>query len=337
MAEESVDTFYDYWNDLLDGKKPPFYDGKPRGGTYWMKGRAGAKVPVRIDYLDKEMPELGIGVWVENVLQQPQAANQTWLNCGRNAVDGDAYAKRMETGRWADEAGAVELGGNNPPPDEVHELLPWTIDQVGAWFVKMGSKFTTAEDLQAAADHANNLRTLKGKATKLHKTEKAPHLEAGRVVDTKYNPSIAAAELLVGRLEKAAAVFEQAARDAREAEDTKLRAEQEATLRAAIAGATAAPPERRAEAVQAAIAAGALPSTPPPAPVTTKIKSSTGKAGFTIKPKATAEITNRLTLFQAVCDRPEVIGLLQKIAQQELDSGNLLPGVKSVEGLEATR
>ncbi len=334
-----TDTFYDYWNDLLDGKKPPFYDGKPQGGVYAM-GKS--KVPVRIEKIDPATGEVDLVngklcMWVNGEAVSDGEINKLWIACGRNAVSADAYDVRMKTGHWPDEAGSQlydEIGkftDNQPPPEEVHELLPYTIARIRDWFKKLG-KFSTPEEIQAAADHANALRTLKGKAEKLHKEEKAPHLAICKAVDDKFLPWVKEADGLLKEIGRAVAIFEDGERRKREAVETKARAEAEAKAEEALKAVAAAPPERQLEAIKEA--AALMVPAPPPAS-TTKYTSSTGKKGFTVKAKAFAEIMDQDALYMDVRNRPEVVALLLKIAQSELDSGIVLAGVVTREGVVA--
>lgn len=340
------DIFYSYWNDLLDGKKPPFYDGQPQGGTFSLK-RGGAKLPVRIDR-DQDGK---VCAWINGELADN--VNKVWLACGRNAVSWDAYCSRLESGRWPDEAPGTHtgpltmdyarawankdgelssvIGDNEPPPDVVHELLPYTIERVRAWFSKLRT-FSTAEEVQAAADHANALRSLIGKARKLHKEEKEPFLEGGQAVDRKYLDGVKRGDELVREIGRAVAYYEEGQRIARAQEEAELRTAAEAKAQEALKAAAAAPPERQIDLMKAAAASLAIPTSPP---AETRFKSSTGKKGFTVKPKIFAEVADQDALYNAVKERPEVVALLAKIAQAELDSGYLLPGVSKVEGVVA--
>ena len=345
-----IDQFYSYWNDLLDGKKPPFYDGKPQGGVYAMK-RGEARVPVRIDKIDPATGEVDLVngrlyLWLNGEAVSDGEVNKLWIACGRNAVSDEAYAFRMKTGRWPDEApritappgavpGDVELGiytDNQPPPEEVHELLPYTIARVRDWFKKLG-KFSTPEEIQTAADHANALRTLKGKAEKQHKEEKAPHLTAGKAVDDKFLPSVKDADGLLKEIGRAVALFEEGERKQREAAEAKARQEAEAKAQEALRALASAPPEKQIEAIKEA--AALMVPTPPTSPSTTRYTSSTGKKGFTVKAKAFAEVIDQDALYMDVKNRPEVVALLAKIAQAELDSGVVLAGVLKREGVVA--
>lgn len=311
MASETVedDPFYNYWNALLDGEQPPFHDGCPEGGSYWMKGKNGSKTPVLIDYIDKKAPERGIGVWVDGTLTE--APGQTWLNCGRNAVAPEAYVHRMTHGRWPDEGGPILVGDNNPPPEAVHELLPYMVERIRAWFVtRLQQKLETPADIQAAADHAKTLRDLKGKAKKLHDIEVRPLLDAENAVHAKYNPHIKEADALLAEMGKAVAAYETIQR---EQTDIKVAEAREALVKAGITD-----------------PAAFLPASGP-----TKIKSSTGKRGFTVKPVETAKVVDQDALYCATKHKPEVMAFFAKLAQTSLDSGTLLPGVFKKEGLEA--
>lgn len=322
MASETVeDVFYDYWNALLDGEKPPFYDGgwaERGGGTYWMKGQRGQKLPVRIERIEPDVIGSPVKVWVNGEVSA--TPNEVWIACGRNAVTYDAYMLRMARGAWPDEAitglttitGLAGMGDNAPPPTAVHELLPYMVERIRSWFVgRLGQKIETAADIQAASDHAHTLRTLMGKAKKLHKQEKGPSLEAGKAVDEKYNPNIKEADALIDEIGKAVA----AARGA----------------------------EHQARAQTIAKATEGLkdlglkdPSTLlPPIGEPEKIRSSTGKRGFTIVTVETAEVIDQDALYCATKHRPEVVAFFAKLAQTSLDSGTLLPGVFKKEGLEA--
>jgi hypothetical protein len=81
------------------------------------------------------------------------------------------------------------IGHNQGPELLVDEQLP--LDAVAAveWLTKLGA-IKSETDANIASNKVATLRDGRKKAEAAHKTEKAPHLEAGRVVDAKYKPVI---------------------------------------------------------------------------------------------------------------------------------------------------
>lgn len=340
----TADEFFAYWNDLLDGKKPRFYDGKPQGGVYAMRRgtRNAQRIPVRIDKIDPETGELDyvngkVTIWVNNEPAFESEYNNLWMSCGRNAVAWDAYEHRIAHGHWPDEAppiaapaadGVVTSTNNAPPPEEVHELLPYEIARATEWLKTFAVK--TDADVLDATNRAAVLKALIGKAKKLHKAEKDEFLKAGQVIDRKYLDPMKEAEKVLIEIGKPVGAYHDKINAARREEEAKAAAARDAEMRAKLAAVAKEAPEKQLEAIkQVAQEIAAAPVTVEKA--VTNLKSATGARGLTVRTKVIAHVVDQDALYAAVRARPEIVAALARIAQSDLDSGTLLPGVEKTE------
>jgi 2C-methyl-D-erythritol 2,4-cyclodiphosphate synthase len=358
---------FDYWNDLLDGKKPMRFDGKPQCGLYaYYMGKDQPKARVRIDISDDTGD---IVCWVNGEVRTD--INQVWKNCGGYGVTDVAYEYHEANGRWPDGApfrpaatqaalqafsreygekgafrddmgptqagrlltdSAPPAGGNNPPPEAIHELLPYTFAQVKDWFVKIGA-FTSAKHIEEAANQCDGLRKIVNQAKKAHEAEKKPHLDAGREVDRKYLDHLKDADALLKAIAGAVAAFAQAERAKEKIAEEAAAAAKEAQAKEFLASVAGKSVDEQVEALKAA--AVLIHNEPAPPPVAKAFTNSMGKGGFKARPKRCAVIEDDRKLYEAVRHKPEVVEFLGTLAQKALDAGDILPGVGVTERIVA--
>lgn len=332
VSTVSEDEFHLYWNDYLDflAKKlpdpPDFNDGRPQGGTYAVK-RGERQIPVRIT---RDLKTGTVVACIDGKTTQVRLEIfKLWQQCGRNAVPWDIYDTRMKTGRWPNE-GPPSTGDNMPPPDEVHELLPYTTKQIRDWLDKLDGKFTTPKEIELAAEYAKALKNLCQKAKKLHKEEKDVHLKAGKKVDAKYLRPVDEADAELGRMRDAVKAFDDVESVARAEQEAAAQAAADTRATEALAAAAALPPDQQLAKMRELLPALA-PAPAAPAPV--KYADSSGKGGFNVKPKDFAVVADQDALYAAVRDWAPVVACLAKIAQDALDkSGEILAGVEVKKG-----
>lgn len=303
--------YSDYWYARQAGEKPPFYDGKPQPGLYQiMKGGD----PVRIVEV-----EGAVVVLVNEV--ESASPNKVWLACGRNDVSFEAYEERISTGKWPGDIKSRGIGDNAPPEDPI-ELLPLEVEKAKEWLAKIGD---FKSDLQAheAANRADAISKLRVKVEKVHSDEKEPFLKAGKEVDDKYLPKVKDGKAVYALLKAAIGKYDVAKRLAAQKAAAEHAAKVEAEKRAADATRNK----------------GEQPPIPvsPPAPPEPPPLASYGNLGrkVSVKAKPLAKITDQYAVYQFFKDDPEVVNLLQKLAQRAVDSDIIPAGVEKVEGVTA--
>jgi hypothetical protein len=232
--------------------------------------------------------------------------DKTFRHCSRNAIDYAVYEHWKNNREWPPETGAAAaitasrtareepagIGDNSGADPQIeHETF---LDQVraalaGAKDVKIASD----ADLPTANGLRNRLTELASEGDKKRVVEKEPHLTASRAVDDRWNPTIKEAKEGARRIK--------AAIDAHETAKLRKRREEE----------------------QARIAA-ANPVTEAPEPE--RIESTYGKRS-TVKTYKAATVTDYDAVFRQMRTNPEVIQLLDKLAQKVISAGGTLEGV----------
>jgi hypothetical protein len=233
------------------------------------------------------------------------AAKQAWYwqRCMTRPVEEDIWRSVAEDGQpWPDmDEEIADTLGHNIAETTDRETLKGLLDKL----VEAAKKYQTVGD-DATAARAQSLRArlneLKGRSDKLREEEKAPHLKAGREVDAAWQPLVKAAD--------AAAL---AIRKALEAHETDKR-------RAAVAA---------AEAARKAAEANVSRETPEPeieAPVA-RVAGGYGRAA-SVRTKNVVVSIDADVVFRSYSANAEVIALLTKLAQRDLDAGITTPGCK---------
>lgn len=201
---------YRHWRANLARKQAgepllDIHDGDPKCGYYRAK-RKGAWVAAFIRYGKTGTLVAAIG----NDIVDPHAM---WLEFADEPIGKETCEHWYATGRWPGEEakpaqaeegrGTTSIGaqsdeapppaGHNNPPSDLVAQMAETLEGASGW-LKKTKAIETDEAKQIAVNKVGLIRDVVAKAKKAHKAEKAPHLEAGQLVDKKYNPTIKALE-----------------------------------------------------------------------------------------------------------------------------------------------
>jgi len=290
---------YAFWRRALVGHKAPVRDGEPEVGFYRLTNRKGSDGAVAFfrgpgpnDGVAKIVCTLN-GTAVEEV-----RGWELWSHVARNPVAYADYQHRINSGRWPNEIEAA-LGHNQPPKDDSFEGLTARIDALAAEAKAMLDEGAAKTQVEAdrASDLANLFGELQKKAIALHKVEKEPHLEAGRSVDKKWFPLRDSADNIKSALKRYVITpFLQA-----------KRAEQAALAEKAekLGVADRFEPEQ--------IGAGSL------------------KRTTALRTRKSARIDDIDTLWKHLKGNPEVVAVMQRLADAAARVGNPYPGTIVIE------
>lgn len=252
-----------------------------------------------------------------------------------NAVSQADYKFWLENGRWPDEmpeALTAGIGHNSAADDEdIFAVLSREIDgekqRVLSWLDEPHEGQNAAN---MAANWLDILRKLEGKITDAHKIEKAPHLEAGKLVDDKWRPLKVDAEEIKRRM--AGALSEIGIKEKRRLQAI---ADAEAAKRAAELKAQREAERARMEALAAEnrVHLEPVPQEPEPIVVAAPVKAAFGGArgsriGLKEYKVALVSDWNAAVLHYVKSDK--VREIVQKLATADAKNGVEVPGVKIV-------
>ncbi len=296
MNETTHDP-YAYWRAGLAGLLSSTQDGNPQAGFYRMrKVRGGPWLPVAI-----WIEEGGDIACLRGVDEAIEARN-VWLACARFPVSEDYYRHCIEHGSWPGalpetDDGPPPIGDNNPPADPAH-AIPATVSELVAQAQKWRAGRTIGS--QAESDRAEALIAgiagVQKQAEAQHKVEKAPHLEAGRKVDSRWKAII----------------------DSAVAEVRSLKAALTPYLNARAA-------EKKAEAAKA-IAQGAQVTRADIRPTTSGVHGRK----VSLRTRKRAVIKDYPAALAFFADHPEVKELIQRLADKVAGIDGTVPGVEVV-------
>jgi len=218
--------------------------------------------------------------------------------------------------------------GHNNPPDEFARVTE-LVQNADRWLEER-KIIETDEIAERATAFLGQLREEAKDIEKARKAEKAPHIEAGKAVDQKFGTQTerlrvsaeAIKDLLTPYLEKKEAERLEAER--------KLREEAEAAERNARAAA------ERAKGIDAQLAAAAASqhaaeiqkAADQQAKARTNIASGMGGRAVSLRVKRSAVIVDQGKVYRKFRDHPEVIAVLQKLADAEVRAKRNVPGVE---------
>jgi hypothetical protein len=306
---------YDLWQALLDGAelgKDVFNDGSTIGLGFW---RTKDLKPVAT-WLDEDG---NLVMTIEDQFVDGDKQVELWSWVLARPVTEEAYRHAMETGgEWADTDNAVvDFAKALKAAD--------TADAIKALVEKMTASAASYKDIenddQSAACQSlrSSLLEAKRKADSIREEEKRPHLEAGRKVDNLWQPVIKDAELAANNARGYIAKWEMIKREA-------------------IIAANKRAAEAAAEAAKAAEAAGEPPPEAPEPEVNTPAPQATVKGGAgraaSIRTKMVVTTIDPRTVFEQYRTNPEVIELLKKLAQKDVDKGLTVEGATVVEQVD---
>ncbi len=286
---------YDHWSRRLAGETLPIENENPRPGFYRQRLKNGAP-PIPVAYW-----QIGDVVYCRYGDRDVsiERGQEIWSWCAQYPVSEEAYRAVAERGEpWpdidpiVDEQKRLSIGGNLPPDE--HITLK---DQIASAEAGIGAYAEIKSDEHAAQAQTlrGRLLELKAAAEKQHKTEKQPHLDAGRAVDQRWLPLAKVAQAGADTIRAVLSAWETA----------KLR-------------------KQRAEEAAAQEAGKPVPIPSVVAP--TKVKGAVGKAAA-IRPKLVAVITNYDAALAHFKNADEVRVLVFQLAQAAVNAGHTVPGV----------
>lgn len=313
------------WRDRIEGKTVPIVTDMPQSGYYKMRR-------------SKDGPWLPVAIWTTEEGQICRVADEkvdplsVWHWCAKHPVDKDAAKVAFATGKWGDMP--TERAPSNMPSDPYEALLAEINDkteQAEAWLAARPKGAQSKEDADLGRNMEAQIQALQKRADEMHKAEKAPHLEASRNVDQRFDFR-KAMDPLKKSLKAAWGAFAVA-------EEKRLRAEAEAK---AAAERKAVEAERaRIEAEQKKLMEedpiAALTSTPEPLPELPKVEEVKVSVGGGVGSRGglttvwIAEVTDYAAAAAHYANQAAVRELIDKIAngQAKRDKETAkAPGVK---------
>ncbi|MER9829206.1 hypothetical protein NKJ51_12565 [Mesorhizobium sp. M0134] len=322
VAANVVDR-WSWWLQALKGKFGPIHDGEPNQGYYRVRRKDGPWEPVAI-WQEED------GTWLAYRNGKEVRADDIWTWVCRNPISFEAYEKAMAGGGFDDEPKQATIGDNSGDADPFDALR---IEYEGE--AELAREFLKAEvKSQADADKAGiwskRLADISKRADGEREREKAPHLQASRAVDDKWRPLVGDAKDMATSLKRHVEPFLIAQKRAEEAR-ARAAAEEAARLRrevdAAAAAAHAGPQvDEKAEAERAELVRQAQE-----AEKAAEVQNATaGRTGarVALRTDKRAKIVDFDACLAALKDRPEVIELVQSLANRAVKSGFALAGVE---------
>lgn len=331
---------FTWWQNALAGKFGPIHDSDPQAGYY------------RTRYKDK--PWEPVAIWFEQDRwwalrgEREVDASEIWTWCCRNPISYEAYNKAIEGAGWDDEPDAPTIGHNLPAdPFEALKLEYQSEKEQAEAFMK--TPITTQDQADKAAIWSKRLATIAKKATDLHKVEKQPSLDEGRRIDDKWRDLKEEPADMSKKLKRHMDAYlqeqqrleqerqrkarEEAQRIAREAEEARIAAEKAAARKVADgisdAAAIAEHNNRLAEAERLAQQAAEAERD------AQARNSSAGRTGARVALRTF--VSAKVNDYQAAATalvlmkHPDILAVIDQLANRAVRSGQSLPGVERVE------
>lgn len=288
---------WSWWLNALKGEVAPIHDGDPQPGFYRVRRKGRDVESACAFWFDSGTGDLRCHMDGQNF--DLQRALEIWPYASKKPVTKEAYGERIRDGKWPGDNAAV-VGHNAAPVGDDAASIADRIEDLSreaAKLIAAGAAKTEAESDQAS-DLANTFGELEGKTKDLHKAEKDPHLEAGRVVDRKWFPlRDRAAEL-----------------------KTNLK-------RVVVTPFLTKKNDEIKKAQTAAVASGVAPDALPQVRTT----AGSSKRATGLRTYYRAEITDKAQLLESLKDHPDVVACIQKIADAAASKKLALPGCKVIE------
>lgn len=284
------------------GKSLPVHDGDARPGFYRKRRfKNGPFDPVAIWPAED-------GALIAKVGQKLDDPAEIWTFVCRNPVSEAAYRKAEAGEGWGDEAPGI---GHNAAPADDFDALADQIESAKACLPQFAS--IKDEEHQAQAQSARaRLNELSRDADKKRTAEKAPHLEASKAVDTKWQPLVKSAKAGADDIAKAMSAYE--TEKARKVAEERRQADE------------AAEKARRYAEAQGKQAVETPRAGPSPEPVSTTIRGGYGRAA-SVKVVKVVTVIDQDAAYQAMKTHPELVRLIAQLAQRAVDAGHEIAGV----------
>jgi hypothetical protein len=296
-----------WWRNALAGNVAAIDVNTPCRGWYRARRKGQPYRPVAY-WWEGDAQEQLVCLYDGELIDE-HIARERWPFVSKNPVPYEVYRLVAEEGgEWPDidSVAAEQLrgkGDNNPPSDPA-ELLKEQIESASAG---ADAYATIADDATAAKAQTlrSRLLELSGEADTQREKLKAPHWEAAKAVDAKWQPLVKNAKAVADKIRAALSEWETAKMRKAAAEQAKAQAE-----------------------AQKAIDAGKpVPPPPPPVAPSGPIKGAAGRAASVKKRRVVTSISNLDAVFMCVKNRPEVAALFMKIAQEIVDNNQDVLGV----------
>lgn len=297
---------FSWWQNALNGKRGPIYDGEPQSGFYRQRTTHGKPGSMAAG------PWEPVAYWKDTATGEQRChingravdldrMMYAWPFASKNPITADAYWHRIETGSWRDmdeTAAKIAKGPDIDPEADPVGSMRAEIEKARAG---VPAYKTIDSDEQAAKGQTlrSALTALSGKADKKRKEIKEPHLAASRAVDAEWMPLVNEAAAGANEIRKALEAWEDLKRDnARRA----AQAAEQAAREAQEAGKPAPPP----------------PAQNTPAP-SAQIKGAAGRvASVSVKPIVISiDLDKCWSKFGGM---PEVYNLFMEMAQRAIDA-----------------
>lgn len=317
--EESRATGWKFYQEAMKGRMLPTHPHFVPIGFFRVESKGGKSWPLAIWEADgKKLAQVGDATPVD--LSTPEAeedfAYKTFQYCCKRPISYTAYEHWKAHRAWppTDGATAVIEASQKARADAAQNREPGIGDNSGAnpeidfetfvdqaeaalAGVKAASTVESEEQAIAANSLRNRLSEIASEGDKRRETEKKPHLEAGKAIDGRWNPKIK--EL------RAAATSLRTAAESYKTRQIREQREREAAARAASNPVTeAAPPDR--------------------------IESTYGKRS-TVKTILVAKVVDQDAVYRQLRGNPEIVQLIDKLAQKVITAGGTLEGVETEE------
>jgi len=178
---------YTFWRNALAGKEQPVHESEPNVGFFYKRSKSGPRAPVAI-WVDTVGSMLAL-VGFEGTAKLVDPA-ELWTWVCQNPITEEAYRAAFASGQWPDDPPPARgsVPGDNlsdDPADALRQELQGELETAQPFLDK---PVETKTDADRVGVWAKRLTELSARAVDLHKVEKQPHLEAGRVVDAKWFP-----------------------------------------------------------------------------------------------------------------------------------------------------
>ena len=336
---------YENWVAAQQGNMLPVVEAEPGSGFWRIKSAGGIWLPVAI-WREDDL------VWVQVGKEEPNASvefvQETWLRCAKHWVSEKNYRHVIATGSWLGDPPAPITDAAPPPPTPTEQAIAnaqppergpgdnsGNLDAFQAMRAELLNDaaeaiahftrhpITTKDEADKCENWRKRIAASANAADEKRKAEKKPHQDAADAVDARYFPVIREAKAKAEKL--------------RGLGDTWVRNEQERLRKAAEEEARIERERRwaedRATALEAApsleIAEKPPADLPPPVVETPKVLIGTSgtRRGATAAP-ATATITDlkAAALYYATQQNPELIELIQKLANRAAKAKATIPG-----------
>ena len=171
---------------------PPISENEPQWGIYFKKAsRQGGRIPVRIQ---EDATGALVAISGTKATHRLEDAANVWTWVAKNVVpDRETYVYAWTQDKWPDGTPTTAVDGppamgDNLPTDPTERLLAQVTDAI-AGATEFLDDVAAKPDMTRANTARNKQAELLGfKATAdaMHKSEKQPHLDAGRAVDDTY-------------------------------------------------------------------------------------------------------------------------------------------------------